>query len=74
MCTICIYLGSKRHCEIEENKLLEESDEDGDEYLQGSEGERLQSDENDKEDRSSNLRPQKKQSRQRKLVKDKVST
>ena len=74
MCTICIYLGSKSHCEIEENKLLEESDEDGDEYLQGSEGERLQSYENDKEDRSSNLRPQKKQSRQRKLVKDKVST
>ena len=68
------YLGSKSHCEVEENKLLEESDEDGDEYLQGSEGERLQSDENDKEDRSSNLRPQKKQSRQRKLVKDKVST
>ena len=74
MCTICIYLGSKSHYEVEENKLLEESDEDGDEYLQGSEGEQLQSDENDKEDRSSNLRPQKKQSRQRKLVKDKVST
>ena len=74
MCTICIHLGSKSHCEVEENKLLEESDEDGDEYLQGSEGERLQSDENDKEDRSSNLRPQKKQSCQRKLVKDKVST
>ena len=74
MRTICIYLGSKSHCEVEENKLLEESDEDGDEYLQGSEGEQLQSDENDKEDRSSNLRPQKKQSSQRKLVKDKVST
>ena len=71
MCTICIYLGSKSHCEIEEKNSL---DEDGDEYLQGSEGERLQSDENDKEDRSSNLRPQKKQSCQRKLVKDKVST
>lgn len=84
MLYVYIQLGSKNYCEVEEDKLLdEESDDDGNvfkEDLQGSEREQLQSDENDKiaadrrseeEDRSSNSRPERKQ---RKLVKEKVSS